>query len=177
MAIKFSDWFFNKLHISGFPYLVNTLFEAYKYDTVINVSDEYYTDIDDRLDREGINRFWFPMNESKRDVGLNSVYGAMVVLWEQEKKNKSVLLNCHSGVNRSVTVQCAYHYMRTGEHLVINRNGYVNPLVAMCHRGYLPPKAEMEKFLTLLFTKLTDEKRVSFGGVLDSIKLSSINNF
>lgn len=175
---KFEDWFSQNLTIGSFPIVVNNNYSLGDFDVAVNVSDEWYNTIDMELtDIYGLKTFWFPMNECKRDIGLNSIFGAMCILWSCEKRGRNVLLYCHAGVNRSQAVGDAYYFMRTGKHRETNNSGFINQLVAMCSRGYLPPKAEMEKFLTLLWTKLIDEKRNSYGGILDSIKLSSINNF
>lgn len=173
--MKFKDWFDKKLIVGSFPIMNNSTFEKNDYDVIINVSDEYYRKYHFQ------NSFWFPMGEVKRDVGLNSMYGAMCILFEAEKNNKSVYLHCHAGVNRSRSVQSAYYFMRTGEHLESDRRdyGFINRLVAMCGRGYLPPKAEMESFLTKLGLMLngTCQENELMGGQLDSIKLDSIKNF
>ena len=95
------------------------------------------------------------------------------------KENKTVYLHCHAGINRSQTVRAAYYLMRTGEQLQSNDNGYINKLVAMCNRGYLPPKTEMEKFLIQLGKQL-DGNLISselMGGLLDDCKIETINNF
>lgn len=174
---KFEDWFSVNLTVGAFPIVVDNNYDLSSFDVSINMSDEFYNTIEMELNNHGLRNYWFPMNEHKRDVGLNSIFGAMCVLWSCERSNRSVLLYCHAGVNRSQATADAYYFMRTGKHRETNNNGFINQLVAMCSRGYLPPKAEMEKFLTLLWTKLMDEKRTSYGGILDSIKLSSINNF
>lgn len=171
--IKFKDWFKNKLEVGAYPYINNTIFNSGNYDIVINVSDEFYPIY--QLN----NNFWFPMNEAKKDVGLNSIYGAMVILFNAEMKNKRVYLHCHAGVNRSRAIHASYFYLRTGKQLEIDTNGYINRLCAMSARGYLPPKAEMEKFLSLLGKYLEGDlqKNQMMGGMLDTIKLETINNF
>lgn len=174
---KFSDWFDENLEVGGYPILVNKNFDYNKYDIVINVSDEWYQDTYDTISRYGLIQHWFPMNECKRDIGLNSIFGAMVILYNAEKLNKKVYLHCHAGVNRSVTVECCYHYMRMGKHLDLDYGSYINPLIASCHRGYLPPKAEMEKFLKNISKRLEEAQNHLMGGYLDDVKLNSINNF
>ncbi len=120
------------------------------------------------------------MNECKRDIGLNSIYGAMVVLFTAEKTNSKVYLHCHAGVNRSQTVRAAYYYLRTGHHYDPEiKRGFINQLYANCTRGYLPPMAEMESFLNQINIKLnTDlQQRQLMGGFLDTAKIEAINNF
>ena len=178
---KFKDWFQAKLTVGAFPFTNNQKFEPSEYDYVINVSDEYYPAHHLPLIANNIKSFWFPMNECKRDIGINSIYGAMVILYQAEKTNSSVYLHCHAGVNRSVMVSCAYHYLRTGKHFEpqIKRFSYVNQLFASCHRGYLPPIAETEKFLSTLgkYLEGTLQKNEMMGGMLDTIKIETIKNF
>ena len=175
---NFEDWFNNNLTIGAFPIVVNNNYDLQSFDVVINVSDEWYNTVDKELtDIHGLKTFWFPMNECKKDIGLNSIYGALNILWSCEKQNRNVLLHCHAGVNRSNSVADAYYFMRTGKQRETKTNGFQNQLLAMCSRGYLPPKSELEKFLTLLFVKITETDRNSYGGMLDTIKISSINNF
>ena len=170
---KFKDWFDKKLVQGAFPYKVNTHFEPV-YDVVINVSDEWYPEIEAQLREKYIRHYWFPMNECKKDIGLNSIYGAMCILHHVELKNLSVYLNCHAGVNRSEIVKCAYYFMRTGTQLETEQNGFINRLVAACSRGYLPPRAEMEAFLTGCNNRF---KYDTIGGLLDGLKLNNLNNF
>jgi hypothetical protein len=161
----FQNWFDKKLTVGPFPDTEEFPFEDYDY--IINVSDEYRPGVMMSAYVKGCHYFWFPMNEKKRDIGLNSIYGACTILRHTENKNMAVYLHCHAGINRSQAVRAAYYYSRTGKHFEKEYGGCINSLVAMCNRGYLPPKAEMEKFLSRLYS--TDS--------LDTIKISSINNF
>lgn len=171
--MKFKDWILNKIKVGSFPYQFNSNFDAAKYDIVINVSDEWDREIEIKLKQQDCETYWFPMNECKKDIGLNSVYAALRILYHAETNNKSVYLHCHAGANRSPTIFAAYFYMRTGKHLEENKGGYINRLVANCNRGYLPPKAEMEQFLT----KYGERLKMKYKGGLDSLKLDTINNF
>lgn len=175
--MKFKDWFDTKLKVGPFPVKQNQWFKPEEHDIVINVSDEYYPDVDKKIQSAGGNTFWFPMNECKRDIGLNSIYGAMVVLWNAEQENKRVYLHCHAGVNRSPTVQAAYYFLRSGNQLQKEQTGYINRLVAACARGYLPPKPETEQFLSSLATHLKNMGGQPLGGLLDEVKVDNIKNF
>jgi hypothetical protein len=170
---KFKDWFENNLTVGAFPYRQNPKFEASEYDIVINVSDEWYIDTEMQLRESFINTYWFPMNEAKKDIGLNSIYGAMVILQFAEQRNLRVYLHCHAGVNRSEIARAAYYFMRTNKQIETQSGTYINKLIAACSCGYLPPKAEMESFLGKV-ASLT--KRMS-GGILDMSKIDTINNF
>jgi len=180
---KFKEWFETKLIVGAFPHEDNRQFRAADYDYVINVSDEYYPTHQSWLSSNVENLFWFPMNEAKKDIGLNSIYGAMVILFQAEKTNSKVYLHCHAGVNRSQTVRAAYYYMRTGSHIKEEAKGVIilksNQLFWNCSKGYLPSLAEMEKFLNGIGIKLNSDlqKRKLMGGMLDDIKINSINNF
>lgn len=173
--MKFTDWFKDKLTVGSFPFMNNEHINAIDYDYVINVSDEFYHQHHIPLTVAGCKTFWFPMNECRKDVGLNSIYGAICIMWLAEKENKRVYLHCHAGVNRSQSVKAAYYFVRTGEQLQEDQQGYMNRLLAMCGRGYLPPKAETEKFLTYLGKQLTADNMM--GGLLDECKIETIHNF
>jgi hypothetical protein len=173
MAQKFKEWFEKKLTVGGFPYKVNQRFEAKDYDIVINVSDEWYLVYEQMIRECFTSHYWFPMNESKKDIGLNSIYGAMVILRFAENRNLSVYLHCHAGVNRSEIVRAAYYFMRTNKQIETQQGTYINKLVAACSRGYLPPKAEMESFLGHVASNIKNMQ----GGILDVCKIESINNF
>ncbi len=118
--------------------------------------------------------YWFPMNECKKDIGLNSIYASMVILNWAEQKNLSVYLHCHAGCNRSEIVRAAYYFMRTKKQLETERaTGFLNMMLAACARGYLPPKAEMEQFLGVVAENIKNMQ----GGILDVCKVDTINNF
>lgn len=173
--MKFEQWFNTRLKTGGLPFVVEQNYDINAYNAVINVSDEYNMFVHQKHTHNNKPYLWFPMNERKKDAGLNSIYGAMAALFRLEECNMIVYLHCHAGVNRSIAVKSAYHYMRTGQHYQHQKGTFMNPLLAMCARGYLPPKAEMEKFLSLLGAKLV--KREMTGGTLEEIKIEAINNF
>jgi hypothetical protein len=176
--MKFKDWFDNKLTVGSFPIMNNQFFNKEKYDICINVSDEYYQSIDDIITEKGCKTFWFPMNETKKDIGLNSIYGALAILYSAEIENKRVYLHCHSGVNRSQLVRCCFHYMRAGSHLENRRSEkHFNQMFSSSSRGYLPPMAEFEKFLKELGGQLENVKGRPMGGTLDYCKKEHLNNF
>lgn len=171
--MNFKEWFDSKLIVGEFPILVNKDFVPdYKY--VINMSDEFYPLIENSILYSNCKTFWFPMNEKRRDIGLNSIYGAMVVLWQAEKENASVYLHCHSGRNRSQLTKACYHYMRTGEQIQNGNEKWINRLHLASARGYLPPMAEMEEFLRSVGKKVVAGNMK--GGNLDECK-QVINNF
>lgn len=170
--MNFKEWFDNKLIVGPFPLLVDREFIP-SFNCIINVSDEFYSYIDEALMLHNIKTHWFPMNERKRDIGLNSIYGAMIVLHYAEMKGKNVYLHCHSGRNRSRIVQACYYYMRTGEQLAYGTEKYINRLHRASTRGYLPPMAEIEEFLRKIAKELDNMR----GGILDHCKLGVINNF
>ena len=143
-----------------------------KAEIIINVSDEYNFDAIKLLALQK-KEFWFPLNEAKRDIGLNSIYASMIVLYNAEMYNMNVYLHCHAGANRSPLVQACYYFMRTGSDFKTYDCGFVNRMYANCSRGYLPPITELKSFLTLLGKYLTEKKQIS----LDVIKIETINNF
>lgn len=170
---KFKDWFDQNLLVGPYPKeIINVDFA--KIDVVINVSDSYFPQTIDFLKSKNqqIETHWFPMNEAKKDIGLNSIFGALIIMHFAELANKRVYLHCHAGVNRSPTVSAAYYFLRTGsQYDDPKKSGYMNRLIANCHRGYLPPKHEMESFLNALSKKLSWNEIPS----LDILKLELIN--
>lgn len=175
-AHKFQDWFANKLTIGGWPTRVNKKFELRKYGYIINVSDEYYHEDYKVMSLSGVHYFWFPMNEFKKDMGLNSIYGAIMILWQAEQDGDPVYLHCHMGSNRSWTVAAAYYFWRTGKHLEkVTRNNHINKLHQNCAEGMLPPLAEMEAFLRHFLEEW--KKGQMRAGLLSMAKVSAIKNF
>ena len=189
---KFIDWFTTKLKCSGFPTeegIDNNIIN--QVDIVINVSDE---NINIRTYKKyamyGIQYYWFPMNEISKtsNIGINSVFGALNILFEAEKDGKIALVHCHAGVNRSRTIIDAYYYMRTNKHLndtipeidesfwemfnIENSEdsiltGYSNNrLVENCNSGNLPVLRKFEKFLHLLNLQLIAGEEVSIDNLL-----------
>src|ERR1017187_2424248 len=99
---KFDDWFNQNLTIGAFPRITNVDFDHKEYDVIINVSDEYDFDVYRDLNQlYCIQTYWFPMNEIKRDVGLNSIFGALIIMFDCEKRGLNVYLHCRAGKNRS----------------------------------------------------------------------------
>lgn len=173
---KFQHWFANKLTVGGWPGLVNKSFELRRYSYIINVSDEYYHEHFKVVALSPVHQYWFPMNEFKKDIGLNSIYAAIIILWQAEQDGDAVYLHCHSGNNRSWTVAAAYYFWRTGEHLLRpTRKGYENKLHQNCAEGYLPPLREMEDFLRAIREDLKEGNMKA--GILSLAKVNTIKNF
>lgn len=173
--MSFTEWFEIRLIVGAFPFIVYNDFVAVKYKYIINMSDEFYAHIESMLLENKCKTYWFPMNERKRDIGLNSIYGAMVILYLAEKENASVYLHCHSGRNRSQLTKACYYYLRTGMQLRQGNEKYMNRMHRASVRGYLPPMAEMEEFLRNIDKKII--KGYMAGGILDECKIGTINNF
>lgn len=131
--MKFTYWYDKRLTVSHFP----ESNELLTFDVIINVSDEDYTDkMHDILHQHKIRYYWFPMNEAFKDIGLNAILGACTVLYKAFKHQKSVLLHCHAGKNRSVSVQEAFHLMMTGKLPDKEHSNY--RLLDNCERNLLP---------------------------------------
>jgi len=174
---SFKDWFTDKLLACSQEDAIHITSKKTKPACVlINVSDEIIPTIISGHSGNVVSYFWFPMNEVKRDIGLNSIYGAMNVMHEAERKGMRVIVHCKAGANRSQIIKCAYYSMRAGQQLEdeLCHKG-VNQLIRACNRGYLPPKKEMEKFLRETGNKLI--KKGEYLTSLDKIKLKTINNF
>lgn len=187
--VKFSDWFKTKLIVNRYP-LPHEI-EKCNYDYIINVSDEYISSCHEAILLKQIKYFWFPMNECRGDMGLNSLYAAMQILWIAEENSEKVLLHCHAGVNRSPTVRDAYYYLRTGKHrefIQIDEesedrlnefflegkpsNSKQNRLLDNINKGYLPSIRQLENFLQNCSTHFQKEETMRGGG-LDWCKIKS----
>jgi len=163
--MKFKEWFVNKLKVTKYP--LPTELKETKARYVINVSDEYIPINHKVCNERGIKYFWFPMDEVSSDIGINSIFGALQILWVAEKEGAEVILHCHAGANRSPTVREAYFYMRTKKHLILKKTkeeiefrekvfvGYKddgsefsnNRLLDNIEHGHLPALYKTETFL------------------------------
>lgn len=192
---QFNNWFTQKLEVSRYP-LPQEIRDK-KPDYVINVSDEYIIANHNVCQELNIKYFWFPMSECNHNMGLNSIFGALQILFLAEHQNKSVILHCHAGSNRSVTVAQAFYYLKTGVHFnetyddtdeesyfkmfniiddeskksyrkMLKRNRIQNNIDA----GHLPGIFNFESFLMEAKTYFKNYQ-IASGGSLDSIKIKS----
>lgn len=187
--MKFQEWFDKKLKVTRYPLPDEIKKSGAKY--VINVSCEYISSCQKICMDNDIKYFWFPMDEVSGDIGLNSIFGALQMLWIAEQEKASVILHCHAGANRSPTVMEAYYFMRTKTHLireltdskkesilkmfpdtdlsVFKNNRLLNNIEA----GHLPSKNKMETFLKKTeewFLKQDQENDFKTESGLNSIK-------
>lgn len=187
--MKFNEWFISRLIVNRFPLPAEILKADYKY--IINVSDEHISYCHDAAMEAGIKYFWFPMNECTGDIGLNSLYAALQILWQAEQEKAKVLLHCHAGVNRSPTVRDAYYFLRTKKHREVivfdeeaeerlaewlnigkSINGKNNRLLENIEQGHLPSIRKLESFLVHCETQFKKEE-THRGGGLDWCKLKA----
>lgn len=124
--MSFKEWFDKKLVVSRFPMPGEIKKSDAKF--VINVSCDYISSCQKVCMDNDIRYFWFPMDEVGGDIGLNSVFGALQILWIAEQENAKVILHCHAGGNRSVSVSEAYYFMRTKSHLERESKGEDNEM-------------------------------------------------
>lgn len=162
----FKNWFENKLVVSRYPTPKEV--EDSDFNCFINVSDEYIQGCYDAAINSGKRYFWFPMNECTSDMGVNSIYAALQILFENEKNNNKVYLHCHAGVNRSPTVKECYYFMRTGNFLDTERPRLIENIEAGC----LPSINKMKRFINEA-QKTFKEDEAYRGGGLDNSKLKS----
>ncbi len=185
--MDFREWFYSKLTVGRYP-LPQELSKA-KYGYVINVSDEYIESCHIAAERENTRYFWFPMNEHSSDIGINSIYGALQIMYVAQQAGASVMLHCHAGANRSQAVAGAYYFMQTGEHLrrandeenkITNRwlgldeNYNDNALEMNCRQKKLPTLENMEEALRA-FKGVFELDETYRQGWLDKIKSNSLN--
>lgn len=163
--MKFKEWFENKLVVGGYP-AINEIEEGGRLnhiDIFVNVSDEFILPYHEEFTKIGKTNLWFPMNEAFGNIGLHSMFGALQVLFYAYKNNKSVYLHCHAGINRSPTIQCAFYYLMTAEHLEAK---FGNRMKQNIKGGHLPSIETMELWLKKV--KICFEEPEKFlGGMLD----------
>ena len=149
----FQEWFSSKLAIRKFPTVEEILsgsFDAFKYR--INTSDIFRPEIDAAFKQLGVESFWFPQGEAF-GMSLESLYGALRVMWEAELQNYPLLLHCHAGRNRSVMAADSYYFLRNQKHRKENQPGLTyaenspNRLLLNVDDGQLPGIFKMEEFL------------------------------
>jgi protein tyrosine/serine phosphatase len=120
---NFQNWFSEKVTISKYPTADDI--QAGRYDNFqyrLNVSDIFRPEVDVLFKHAGVDCFWFPLGEAF-GMGLESLYGALRIMWEAEKQDQSLLLHCHAGRNRSVMVADSYYFLRTQEHRLPDQLG------------------------------------------------------
>lgn len=186
---RFKEWFKNKLKVGRYPLPTELQKSDFKY--VINVSDEYIPINQEICIENNIKYFWFPMDEVSSNIGVNSIYGALQILYIAEKEDSKVLLHCHAGVNRSATVADAYYFMRTKKHLLDLKTkedvefservfvGYKddgsvyknNMLLNNIEEGRLPSIRKFEDFLISLEQFLNKQDELITEGGLNTIKI------
>lgn len=138
---KFTDWIKNKLKVTRYPSEKDIIETQVGY--LINVSCEHSSINQKFCMDNGIKYFWFPMDEVSNNIGLNSLFGALQILWIAEQENEKVILHCHGGVNRSPTVMESYYFLRTKKYLEKDNSRLLDNI----ERGHLPAKRKMESFL------------------------------
>lgn len=115
--MEFKEWFAASVKVGAYPNprQLDPGQELSGFEVFVNVSDEYSPEIAAQLAAVGKQSHWFPLGEAW-GLSLSSIYGALYILREAEKRQQRVYLHCHAGVNRSQTVADCYYFMRSGEH-------------------------------------------------------------
>ena len=163
MTIEFKTWFQEKFKRTGFPDKEHIDFstfmmkkgknwDAFKdFDVIINVSD--FSSLNYSICCQGDYKsyHWFPMNEKTNDIGINSIFAALTILYDTYQQNKSVFLHCYNGTNRSAIVEACFYKMMTGEDLIqsFTKNGidFKNRIQYNSFKGFLPHMSLMDSFL------------------------------
>lgn len=162
------------MRVSAYPTILDfsNKYKCAGVDIIINVSDCLKQEILEIIRERNIEYYWFPMNESTSDIGLNSIYGACVVLNIAELANKTVLVHCFGGNNRSQTVVESYYFIKQKQHLENEYKGFKNHLIYNTETGHLQSTKKMELFLSNLAHQLNVELK---GGELDINKMAIEN--
>jgi hypothetical protein len=185
--MKDKNWFNDNVTISRFPLPMEII--KSDWDIIINVSCEHIKYNSDACIKSNKEYYWFPLNEhSKPDMGLNSIYGAMMILLDAQVDNKNVLIHCHAGVNRSQTIGDCIYYILFNEHRPVrklsfddrmtisqifgDKKPYDSPhvLTFNCERGMLPRLRKMELFLDNIRNTYQVREQLNRAGMLDEAK-------
>lgn len=172
------EWFYKNLITGRKPSVDRFNHDMHKdFDIMISVDSVYDNNLEFNAIMAGVRYYWFPMNECSSDMGINSIFAAMNVLFHAEKNDLRVYLHCAVGANRSPTVKECYHFMRKNEHqkgklvksdiriqkMFIGHEHETtywrpNPLLRNIDDGFLPAKNKIERFLQTLNTQLIEDK-------------------
>lgn len=161
LSMKFKEWFSDNLKVGRFP--LPAEIRKMDADIIINVSDEYIPSCHNAATNSNKQYFWFPMNECRK-IEVQSIFGAMQILYLAEKEGKKVFLHCHAGINRSRIIQGCYWLMQNG-------TPPVHPALAEnIEQNFLPPLETINLFLwnCKQAFELPDTLR---GGQLDACKI------
>lgn len=160
------NWFNNKFHTGRFP--VPSEITKSTYETIINVSDEYIELSHALAVDKGIRYLWFPMNETTSDMGINSIYAAMQIIYLCESNNESVLVHCHAGACRSPLIKELYLLMKTG---VVMDAGMI---LHNINSNHLPEVYKLRKFLETIHLGFQKEE-IMRGGIIEKAKIELYN--
>lgn len=143
----FHEYFESHIKVSRFPMIreFSTLYKG--IEVVVNVSDEYYAPYGSAVMGMGVEYHWLPMGETGKDMGMNSIFAALNVMYQSYLNDKKVLLHCHAGANRSPTVQACFYYMMTDEHFADNTNKKRDNMLNYNIGRHLPNREYMENWL------------------------------
>ncbi len=187
----FKLWWKNNLTIGKMVETDNLATLPQEIKTIINVCDFSSLKHSETCLNLSIKYFWFPMSELKKDIGINSIYAALRILYDCYKQNEFVYLHCWSGCNRSQLVSACFYWMMTGEDLERPTYGarndqdtdnlipaqYKNRLHYNCIRGTIPPEKEMKEFLLYLKGVFENGYFETKIGLIDHCKAKFFSNF
>lgn len=136
------------------------------FEVIINVSDEYIDSCQKAAKSKGIDYFWFPLSEVTQ-MGLNSIYGALQILYIAHSENKKVLLHCHAGACRSVLVYELFAFLING---AFSQDAKV---VYECISENVLPNIENIKIFLCECKAAFEQEIAQKGGCLDAAKITS----
>lgn len=161
--------------VDGYPSLYEITKGKYQdCNAIINVSDEFVLSHSEVMAKKRILSYYFPLGETIDIMGMNSIYGALQVLYQIYTcyPEWKILLHCQAGANRSPMIKAAFHYMMIGEHIEEKtKSGLIlksNMLIWNCEKKHLPEIKTMELFLNKC-KEAFDNSYSFFGGMFDWI--------
>ncbi len=188
---NFKKWFNNKLEIGPMIHEpINKMgVNIMNHNVIINVCD--FSNFDYAKQFNLSQYYWFPINETHKEIGLNSIYAALWTLMQSYERDLTVYLHCYSGRNRSKLIGALFYWMMTGEDLNAPTYGarnqydtgktalisYKNRFEYNCAIGAIPCEEDMKSWLLYLKETFQNGYGNKSVGIIDYSRMKFFPNW